>query len=136
MGPGLAPSAVVNRDSGKADALAFGDCVAGYFVDGRKAPGPTRPNSRMTSEDGSGTGSYAWKPSTKLKADVNMSVLPSALPSAVKVPLKIAKVVPLPKAYKLVTKSLFALSWENSSSSSGRPAGRGHGCGSPPCSRL
>ncbi len=52
-----------------------------------------------------------------------MSVLPSALPSAVKVPLKIAKVVPLPKAYKLVTKSLFALSWESSSSSCGSASG-------------
>jgi hypothetical protein len=72
----------------------------------------------MASEDGSGTGSNASKPGcAKFKVGVNMSVLLSVMPSAVKVPLKVASVLPLPKAYRAVTTSLSALAWENPSSS-------------------
>src|SRR5260370_34008105 len=91
----------------------------GYFLDGRKASRPSRQTTRMASDDGSGTtGSSASKPGcTKFKADVNTSMLLSVLPNAVKVPLKVAKVSPLPKAYEAVNKLLFAVLWESSSSS-------------------
>ena len=72
----------------------------------------------MASEEGSGTGSNASKPDiAKFKVGVNTSVLLSVLPNAVKVPLKVASVLPLPKAYEAVTTSLLVLSWESSSSS-------------------
>ena len=53
----------------------------------------------MASEDGSGTASNASKPNcAQFKVGVKMSVLLSVLPSAVNVPLKVASVLPLPKA--------------------------------------
>jgi len=73
----------------------------------------------MASEEGSGTetGSDAKKwGSTKFKVGVNTSVLLSVLPNGIKVPLKLASVLPLPKAYRAVITSLLALSWESSSS--------------------
>jgi hypothetical protein len=80
----------------------------------------------MASEDGSGTGSIASKPDcAKFKLGVNRSVLLSVLPSTVKVPLKLASVLPLPKAYKAVTASLLALPWENPSSTCGSASSAG-----------
>jgi hypothetical protein len=64
----------------------------------------------MANDDGSGTGSIASKPDcAQFKVGVNTSVLASVLPSAVKVPLKLASVLPLPKAYKAVTASLLVI---------------------------
>src|SRR5262249_9769458 len=93
-------------------------CIAGGFFGRRKAARPNRPAIKMASEDGSGTGSNALKPESVIfaVAGVNGLVLLSALPSAVKVPLKVVSVLPLPKAYAAATTSLLATSWENSNS--------------------
>ena len=90
----------------------------GDFLARRKAPNPKRLAARTASEDGSGTGSIASKPTcAKFNVGVNTSVLLSVLANAVKVPLKLAKVLSLPKAYRAVITSLLVLSWENPSSS-------------------
>jgi hypothetical protein len=84
----------------------------------RKVLRPKRATARMARDDGSGTGSNISKLGwAKFKVGVNRSVLPPVLPNAVKVPLKVAEVLPLPKAYKAVTTSLLVLSWERPSSS-------------------